>query len=126
MSIPLTLLQKDIKHNNRGDSASNTNTMLFKNNPEQIHVSIPAESMSSDPGQCNGENKIYTIHLSLLGCPLFKLRKFWKIVFYILESMSCKGPFKFYISKEVSGWVGGVRKWQFLMIQYLRRKVGLV
>ena len=44
--------------------------MLFKNNPEQIHVSIPAESMSSDPGQCNGENKIYTIHLSLLGCPI--------------------------------------------------------
>ena len=58
MSIPLTLLQKDIKHNNRGDSASNTNTMLFKNNPEQIHVSIPAESMSSDPGQCNGENTV--------------------------------------------------------------------
>ena len=54
LSIPLTTLQKDIKHNNKGDSASNTDTMLFKNNPEQIHVSIPAESMSSDTGQCNG------------------------------------------------------------------------
>ena len=86
LSIPLTTLQKDIKHNNKGDSASNTDTMLFKNNPEQIHVSIPAESMSSDPGQCNGENKICTIHSSLLGYTI-QIEKVLQYHF-LLESIS--------------------------------------
>ena len=51
-------------------------------------------------------------------------RNFWSSlnIFWLIQTFldwleiakSCKGPFKYYVSKEVGG--SGVRKWQFLLI----------